>query len=271
MVQDFNENMIYVKKGEVQYLQFKKLLPYEDIVKHAFAVKELGYRTMNANTEVAIQNYHKLCDALNLDYKNVVKPLQVHSGEVKVVTEKFAKEEPDINLIQYKETDGVVTNQKNRILSTTSADCVLILFFDPVKKVIGNVHAGWRGTFKKIAGIGVQKMIEAYGCNPKDILCFLCPSIHSCHFEVQKDVKEVCEKVLGHTGKLEQIIEEKIAGEKWTINLVEANKVILQELGILQENIVDSGVCSVCHSDIIHSCRADSKEFNLNTAIISLI
>ena len=51
--------------------------------------------------------------------------------------------------------------------------CILFLFFDPVKKVIANVHSGWRGTFQKIWEKAIRKMIEYYKCDPKDILCFI--------------------------------------------------------------------------------------------------
>lgn len=271
MEQNFNENMILVKEGEVQYLKFKRLLPYEKIIKHAIGVKELGYRTMGDSAENGIQNYRKLCDFLGLEYSNIVKPLQVHGNEVKLVTEKIKENEPDINLIEYKQTDGVLTDRKNRILSTTSADCVLVLFFDPVRKVVGNVHAGWRGTFKKIVQVAVRKMIEEYGSNPEDIICLLCPSIRSCHFEVGQEVQEKCIAIFGETGNLEEIIQEIMPNEKWLIDLIEINKRLLRQMKIKEENIVDSGLCTVCHSDILHSYRVDKEKFNLNTALISLI
>ena len=75
----------------------------------------------------------------------------------------------------------------------------LIIFYDPVKKVIANVHSGWRGTFQKIAEKTVLKMIENYNCNPEDIECFIWPSIRKCHFEVETDVKELCEKTFAYT------------------------------------------------------------------------
>ena len=103
--------------------------------------------------------------------------------------------ESSFNLKEYFSTDGLITNKKDLILSTTNADCILLLFFDPVKKVIANTHSGWKGTLKRISVKTVKKMKEEYGCNASDIICCICPSIRKCHFEVEKDVKDLFEKI----------------------------------------------------------------------------
>ena len=63
----------------------------------------------------------------------------------------------------------------------------------PVKKAIANTHSGWKGTIQRIAVKTVEKMIKEFECNPKDIICCICPSIRKCHFEVEKDVKDMFE------------------------------------------------------------------------------
>ena len=68
-----------------------------------------------------------------------------------------------------------------------------------------------------------------------------------------------------------EIIEEKIPNKKWNIDTVLINKIILQRAGLRPENIVDSGICSVCNSNIIHSYRVEKQGYGLNTAIISKI
>ena len=174
----------------------------------------------------------------------------------------------------YKDIDGVITDKKDIILATTNADCVLIMLYDNEKKVIANIHAGWRGTFKKISLKVVEMMKEKYECNPEKILCFVCPSIRKCHFEVQDDVKEECEKIFSYTNRLGEIIfngEIKDGVQKYFIDNVLINKLLLVEAGIKEENIFDSNICSVCHSDLVHSRRADGVEnFGLGTALIKL-
>ena len=195
-----NENVIHVKKNGVEYLQFRKLLEYSDIIKHAYAIGlEPNFRTARAKNatpltkeeyEKAVNDYKKLATLVGIDYIDIAKPNQAHTKNIKVVEKKVKKDEPDFNLQEYAETDGLVTNTKNIALATTNADCILLLFFDPVKKVIANVHSGWRGTLQRISIEAVNKMKNDYGCNPADIICCICPSIRKCHFKVHKDVQE---------------------------------------------------------------------------------
>ena len=173
------------------------------------------------------------------------------------------------NLEEYSKIDGLITNKSNIALSTTNADCILLLFFDPVKKVIANVHSGWKGTFQKISQKNVQKMIHEYNCNPKDIIACMSPSIRKCHFEVEKALADECKKIFDYTGKIHDIIEQTDK-EKWHIDTILINKIILQEIGLKPQNIIDSGICSVCNSKQIHSYRVEQEGYGLETEIIQL-
>lgn len=113
-------------------------------------------------------------------------------------------------------------------------------------------------------------MIKEFECNPKDIICCICPSIRKCHFEVEKDVKDMFENEFKDLENLNNIIEEKIPNAKWNIDTVLINEMILEKQGLKKENIIDSGICSVCNSDLIHSYRVEKKGYGLNTALISL-
>ncbi len=274
-----NENILHIQKNGVEYLQFRKLLEYKDILNHAYSLGiNKNYRTARANKQMledkeyrkAIEDYQSLCLAINSQLEHLVKTNQEHTDEVKIAKEKINKDEPDFNLEQYAKTDGLITNQKEIMLSTTNADCILLLFFDPVKRVIANTHSGWRGTLQRISVKTVQKMKREFDCNPENIICCICPSIRKCHFEVEKEVKDNFENEFTDIEKIEQIIEETIPNQKWHIDTVEINKIILQKEGLKPENIVDSGICSVCHSDLIHSYRIEKQGYGLNTALIEL-
>lgn len=276
-----NENVLHIQKNGVEYLQFKKLLEYQNIINHAYSLGlDRNYRTAKTGKEKldakiyqeAIKDYEALCHAIGSKKEHLVKTNQSHTDEVKIVKEKINKNEPDFNLEQYAKTDGLITNQKNSMLSTTNADCILLLFFDPKNKVIANTHSGWRGTLQRISVKTVQKMKKEFDCKPEDILCLICPSIRKCHFEVEKEVKISFEEEFKDLGNLSQsnIIEETIPNQKWHIDTVEINKQILQKEGLRIENIIDSGICSVCHSNIIHSYRVEKQAYGLNTALIEL-
>ena len=276
-----NENVIHIKKDGMQYLQFRKLLEYQDTINHAYSLgTDVNFRTARVNKqelpkeeyEKAIDDYKKLSSSIGSNYINVVKTNQAHTDEVKVINKKIDENEPDINVNEYSNTDGLITNNKNLLLSTTNADCILLLFFDPIKKVIANVHSGWKGTLQRISVKTVEKMINKFNCNPKDIICCICPSIRKCHFEVDRDVKDLFEKEFQDLdiSKSKDIMEKQLENKKWNIDTVLINKLILKKEGLLDENIIDSGLCSVCNCDLIHSFRVEKEGYGLSTALIEL-
>ncbi len=258
-----NDEIIYNNKNGIEYIQFKKLLDFG--IKHAYTLKGEGIN-FRSNSEEEKSSYAKIYDAIGLDINTLVKPLQKHTSNVKCISKVMTKEE-------LQDMDGLITNQKNIALTTTNADCILFFFYDPIKKVIANVHSGWKGTFQKIAEKAIVKMITYYNCNPKDINCFICPSIRKCHFEVDEDVKNLCEEVFSFTHRTNEFIEKgRVVEEKqkYMIDTVMINRILFKELGLKEENIVDCNICSICNSEKINSYRVEGKDFKLATAIISL-
>jgi YfiH family protein len=276
-----NENVIHVKKNGVEYLQFRKLLEYSDIIKHAYAIGlEPNFRTARAKNatpltneeyEKAVNDYRKLADSIGIDYINIAKPNQAHTKNIKVVEKKVNGNEPDFNLKEYEQIDGLVTDKKNIALATTNADCILLLFFDPTKRVIANVHSGWRGTLQRISVETINKMKSQYGCNPEDIICCICPSIRKCHFKVHKDVQEPFYNEFKDLKEIDEIIVPVDGEERWSIDTVKINEIILVQAGLKKTNIIDCGICSVCNSDLIHSFRVEKETYGLETALIELI
>ena len=273
-----NENVIHIAKDGVQYLQFRRLFEYSDILVHAYSLGiDKNFRTARAkNVEPLTQeevkkankDYSDLCNAIEMNYIDAVKPNQAHTKNVKKVDEHVNINKPDFNLKEYDFTDGLITNKSNILLATTNADCILLMFFDPIKKAIANVHSGWKGTLQRISVETVEKMQKEYGSNSKDIICCICPSIRKCHFEVEKDVQTLFENEFKDL-KLDEIIERK-SENKWLIDTVKINEEILQKAGLRKENIIDCGICSVCNSDLIHSYRVEKEKYGLSTAIIGL-
>ena len=276
-----NENVIHVEKEGIQYLQFRKLLEYSDIITHGYSLGiDKNFRTARANkqklpeqeAQKAIKDYENLGKCIDIKLNKMVKPNQAHTDKIQIVEKHILENEPDFNLEVYDKTDGLITNKKDIALATTNADCILLLFFDPVNKVIANVHSGWRGTIQRISVKTVQKMVNKFNCKPENIICCICPSIRKCHFEVENDVKEIFEKEFKDL-KIEQnndIMEKQNDKEKWNIDTVLITKILLKREGLKQENIIDSGICSVCNSDLIHSYRVERQGYGLATALIKI-
>ena len=269
-----NENVVHINKNGYQYLQFRRLLQYSDKVRHAYSLGiEKNFRTTGKyldeshfQVEAAKNDYKLLCENIGTNYNNIIKGRQAHSDRVLHILEA-----PNLGPIWASDeiSDGLITNKKDAILATTNADCILLLMYDPVNNVIANVHSGWRGTVQRIAVNAVTEMQRVYGSNPEDIICCMSPSIRRCHFEVDRDVKDIFEKEFASLNV--NYIDEKIPNQKWNIDTVLINKIILQNAGLQGCNIIDSGICSVCDCDLIHSYRVEKEGFGLSTAIIELI
>ena len=271
-----NENVIHKKEAGIEYLQFRKLLEYKDNITHAFTIGiDKDYRmplynsTQNRLTKEQIEenknNYKKICKTIGIEYNDIVKTNQVHKDIIKNIDKKINIGSPDFCEKEYAETDGLRTNKKKLAICATCADCIIMMMYDKKKKVVANVHSGWRGTVQKVAEKTICKMEELYNCNPKDIICCISPSIRNCHFEVGEDVKNIFEETF--TTMADEIIKKQ---EKWYIDTVKLNIEMLKSKGLKEENIVDSKICTVCNSNLIHSYRGSNKHNGLEIGIIEL-
>lgn len=265
---DLTNNIIIHKniKG-IEFIQFRKLLEYPNL-KHCYTLRKsnINVQTKNGDKTELLNSYKKIGEALEFDWKAIVKPYQTHTDKVEKVT-KIDE--------QFENVDGVITNKKNIMLCTTSADCTSLLLYDDTKKVVGDVHSGWRGTLKQIAKKVVEKMIKEFECKPEDIICCIGPCIKKCHFEVEEDVMEMFKDEFSYTNKINEIIEigrvSKEGVQKYNIDTTLINKIILMETGLKEENIIDSGLCTVCNSELFHSYRADKEKSGRNGAFIGLV
>ena len=271
-----NESVIHKKEAGVEYLQFRKLLEYKDNIAHAFTIGiDNDYRMplynsiQNKLTKEQIEenknSYRKICKSIGIEYNNIVKTNQVHKDVIKNIDKKININSPDFYEKEYSETDGLITSKKNLAICATCADCIVMIMYDKNKKVIANVHSGWRGTVQKVAEKTIDKMEGLYNCNPKDIICCISPSIRKCHFEVGEDVKNIFEETF--TTMTDAIIKKQ---EKWYIDTVKLNIEMLKSKGLKEENIVDSKICTVCNSNLIHSYRGSNKHNGLEIGIIEL-
>ena len=263
-----NDKIIHKKYGNIEFLQFKRLLEYSDKLVHCFTLKPLDFgsnATFDESMEEFKANYKKIVEKLGVDSNNIVRPLQTHTNCVKNIYNEFG-----IFPKELENVDGLITNQKNKILSLVFADCTPILLYDPKKNVIANIHSGWKGTVSKIGKVAVEKMIKDYNSKPEDIICCIGPTIRKCHFEVSDDVKEQFERAFSGYDII-SLGEIKEGKQKYFVDTVVANITMMKELGLKEENIIDSGICSNCESRYIHSYRIDGKDSGRSTTLMSLI
>lgn len=258
-----NSNVIQFNKNGMNYLQFRIL---NDLgIKHAYSLKTEGINFRHSGGDLVTErnSYKRLCDAVGLDVSNVTKPKQKHTNKIKRVDKVYLPEE-------IGEIDGLITNKQNLVLATTNADCILYLLYDRKNNAIANVHSGWKGSYQRIIENAIDEMINEFGTNPKDLIVCICPSIRKCCFEVDLDVRDMFYEKFSFLEDINKFILNGFEENKFYIDTVGINNCLLVQKGVRKENIYDSGICSMCHDDMIHSYRSEGKEFKLATAIISL-
>ncbi len=209
-----------------------------------------------------LENYRILGRAVGFEPKQTVFTRQIHSD----IVERVGRAQCGRGLIVPVEAgcDGLVTDEPGVALTVFSADCTPVLLYDPVKRVVGAVHAGWRGTAAGIAAKAAEKMQREFGCDPKNIRAAIGPCIAQCCFETDADVPAAMLNALG--AEAEAAIRP--AGEKYYVNLKECNAIWLRRAGVRQ--IDASADCTACQPERFWSHRRVGNRRGSLAAVIML-
>lgn len=206
--------------------------------------------------ENARANRRRAFGALGLSYESMADVWQVHSADTVRVDGPNHGGEPI-------KADGLITDQPGVALFLRFADCVPILYFDPVHHALGIAHAGWRGTVNGAATSPLKAMAEAYGARPADLIVGIGPSIGPDHYEVGAEVTAAVHRAFpGPEGLL---IERE--GRTY-FDLWAANARALREAGV--EQIEVAGICTACHTEHFFSHRAEAGQTGRFGAVIAL-
>lgn len=209
------------------------------------------------------ENYRRFCAVLGMDDRRAVLSKQIHEDVVRHVTEEDAGK----GLYRdrdYSSVDGMVTNVPHLPLVVFSADCNVILLYDPVGRAIGACHAGWRGTALGIAKKTAQEMVQLFGCEARNIRAAIGPAIGQCCFETDEDVPTALREALG----------EEVApyitwnGTKYHIDLKAVNALWLRKAGVERIDICDH--CTACRPDLYWSHRKMGNARGAQIAMIAL-
>ncbi len=262
--------------GEVPFLIYNKLseLPF---IRHAFStrlggVSEGEFFSMNLSfgrgdsDENVTENYKRICKAAGFDYESLTASAQVHETVVRKVTAL------DRGVGIYKprdlqSVDALITNDPEVTLVTYYADCTPVFFIDTENRAVGLAHAGWRGTVGGISRKVVEKMTVEFSTKPEDLICAIGPVISKCCYEVSADCALEFANLFG---KESPVIAPSKKDDKFMIDLPLANKLILMNAGVKEDNIVLSDLCTQCNSDLLWSHRATGGRRGTMSAFLSL-
>ena len=204
--------------------------------------------------------------SLDLRAEDIVTPNQVHGERVARVDEthrgRGALDYDD----SIKETDALITDTPNLPLMLCFADCVPIMFADPINRAVGIAHAGWKGTVKKIAARTLEAMTREFNTEPSECLIAIGPSIGACCYDVGENVIAECQKQFPNHEEL--LIERE---GKTYFDLQQANTIALTEVGVPIANIDTARECTCCKSGWYFSFRAARKKNQSETGRIAAI
>lgn len=219
----------------------------------------LNFSVSRGDTPARVQqNRLRLADALGLNPAEVVRGHQVHGTGVAKVGREDAGTVID-------NTDGLITDGVGVPLSWVFADCVPVLFYDPVRHVLGGCHSGWRGTVNGAATATLWAMQAAYDTDPAHVWVGIGPSIGPESYQVGPEVVEMAGAKLAGAERFFHFHDE--ADERPCFDLWRANAQQLIDAGVPAEQIEISGIDTARNTDDFFSHRAERGQCGLFSMI----
>ncbi|KFO93496.1 Laccase domain-containing protein 1 [Buceros rhinoceros silvestris] len=260
-------------KGELTILR-SSLIP-ENIFRHGFTTRTGGISyiptlsscnlfssSKRKDPQIVVkENLRRLANAAGFNPETFHRVKSDHANAVCIM----GKTEPD-------SYDGIVTNQKGLTIAAPGADCIPVLFADPVRKACGAAHSGWKGTLLGVSMATVNAMVSEYCCNVKDILVVLGPSVGPCCYKLPHESAKEFHRI---DPKCVRLFDSASP----YIDIRRATRVLLESGGILPENIQDDSVtdhnqnitfCTACHPDKFYSHFRDGNNFGTQIGFISI-
>ncbi len=190
----------------------------------------------------------RICFAeeLSLQPSKLVVPKQIHSNIVCICQQGGRVEG----------VDALISNNRDIVLSIQVADCIPVYLLDKNTNICALIHAGWRGTAKKIVTNTIQEMVK-FGSRIKDIKVLMGPSIQQCCFEIGPEVAEKFPEAFLTNGKADRLY----------LDLQGVVQAELIDLGIKEKQIIILSECTSCHPEMYHSYRRDGNKAGRMIAI----
>ncbi|RME32242.1 MAG: peptidoglycan editing factor PgeF [Thermoflexia bacterium] len=207
-----------------------------------YATLNLGH-TVGDDLDAVQENHRRVLALFGLRSERVVSPYQVHSAHVRPVG-------PEHGGTVQSQTDGLLTRTPGLALLFRFADCAPIVLFDPVRRAVGLVHAGWRGVARGIVRAAVEAFVRWAESRPPDLWAGIGPTIGPCCYEVGPEVVEAVRR----TSPPDADIVRRQDGRLY-LDLPGAVAAQLTALGVRQ--VEQSGLCTACHTDEWFSHRAE--------------
>ncbi len=243
--------MIHDLKEGLQILRFPNLVRFREIRHGIFTrlggVSSKPFDSLNLSQSVGdtAENVEKNRQILfrQMGKGTMVYLEQTHSDRIRTLTKEM---EPFVSRdnIQVK-GDAIITDLFDKNLVIRTADCQTVFLFDPVRKVVANIHSGWRGSILNIVGKTVKKMKDVFQSEPCNIIAGIGPSLGPCCAEFIHFKKEIPQFLWKY----------KDSGNRFDFWKLTRDQLVLE--GVLPENLVSSNLCTRCRTDLFFSYRGE--------------
>lgn len=238
------------------------------VSKEHLASLNLSFSVEDAKENV-LENFRRIGERFGKTPEDFVLSKQSHETKVLKVGTKDRGKGITKNR-DYEGIDALITDEKGLILSCFSADCVPILFYDPIHKAVGACHSGWRGTKGKILLNVVEEMRKHFSSNPADILIAIGPSISKEQYIVSEDLGLSFLEDYPDLGEDSSSPIQRISKDKFQLDLWDLNRRIALDSGIREEHISISGYCTMENPELFFSHRYSQGRRGLQGAFICL-
>jgi len=243
-------------QGNIPYFQYPGLSRNKHLFHAVFTrrggVSNPPYNTLNTSYTVGdspedvSRNLHMIKQVAGADHLIFIN--QSHGNHVFVLRKDGLSK-----LVDPPPADAMITNRLHIAMMIKHADCQGVIIFDPTKKVLANVHCGWRGNVQDILGIVIHRMKQEFDCQASDLLAAIGPSLGPC-----------CAEFVTHRQIFPESFERFMVRQNY-FDLWAVSSWQLLRAGVLKENIEVAGICSCCNTDQLYSYRAEGKTGRFGT------
>jgi polyphenol oxidase len=300
--------LIEQQQGEVRYMQFSHYLQFPEITHGSFTrlggYSKTPYWGLNVSYSIGddfenvLRNRLRALQALHIETYPCATLWLIHGAEVATLSTDawddwgtdWAHRSYQVDRHELiwttkprRKADAIITRQRGVALTMSSADCVPLMFYDPVEGVIGMAHAGWRGTARGIAAATIDAMCEQFGSQPRNIYACLGPSIGSCCYEVTEEVQRLFLgkkefDTLPTDVKYRNLVRESAVfvvrhlpdHNSLRLDFWETNRNQLLMAGVLREHIELPGACTSCEKTRFFSHRGEHGKAGRFPSILAL-
>jgi YfiH family protein len=278
----------------LHYLQFSHYQPFPDLI-HGIFTRQGGFSPppyLGLNTSMPVRSEHRdsvdnvirnrqlVLQALDIQEYPCITSWQIHGADI--ATFSYQDEwrtdwayhsyyERTWTPSSIRKADAIITHERGIGLALSFADCVPIVFHDPVEQVIGIAHGGWRGTARGIVVATVEAMSAQFGCLPTNIRAGIGPAVGLCCYEISEQVQQLFSGELSFDDMptrphLRSLVRESAVfttvqladRTSLRLDLQETNRRQLLLAGLQSEHIETVDICTSCNTERFFSHRGEN-------------